>query len=438
MSAKDKSHDPAPNHDAEREQLVSKRKAKQAGASKRSNDAKLIMALALLAGGVGLFAVVAGPRAALRIFGLAHDDISQRTSQVDLTVDKETDRQPRLDFIVPGNSEPQAKDSGLDKKFSSMQDQLDQLQRSKQQSGVSSAEIQKLLASYNDSMNRKLDAERKAMADELARQRAEDQADKDKEKLEQKQRESNAVIVDDSRGPGGIEAAVDGATGPSDSKDLDANERFLKSAASSVVQTSVAQKLSDPSRTVVQGTIISAVLETAIDTELPGSIRAQVMQPVYSFDGTQVLMPSGTVLIGEFNNDVDIAQKRVLIAWSRAVTPEGKSIALGSIGTDTLGRAGTLGNVDNRYATKFGAAVLISAITAAPEALASRQGSGQSGSSGTTVNVGGAGKLASGIGSAAGDQGSNMLEKYLSLPPVIRIPQGEEIRIFTNRDLVFL
>jgi type IV secretion system protein VirB10 len=188
---------------------------------------------------------------------------------------------------------------------------------------------------------------------------------------------------------------------------------------------------------VVQGTIISAVLESAIDTELPGNIRAQVMRPVYSFDGSRVLMPSGTILIGQFNDNIDIAQKRVLIAWNRAITPEGKSIALGSIGTDTLGRSGTTGNVDNRYATKFGAAILISAITVAPSMLASSRGGGES-ASGTTVNVGAGNRLASGIGDTVGEQGSGMLKKYLSLPPVIRIPQGEEIRIFANRDLVFL
>jgi type IV secretion system protein VirB10 len=410
---------------AEREALVRKRRARQTGASRQRRDPKLTMALALLVGGVIVFAIVAGPRSAMRIFGIGKSD--QRTSKVSLEVDNQADPQSRLDFVVPADAEPEVKkdpDTG------------------NRQSGLSNADIQKLLASYNDSMTRKLDSERKAMAEETARLRAEAEAERlrtanlaESQKIDQKQRESNAVIVDGGGGSaapaGGLAAAGDGSV------DLNANERFLKSAASSVVQTSVSQKLPDPSRTVVQGTIISAVLETAIDTELPGSIRAQVMQPVYSFDGTQVLMPSGTILIGQFNNDVDIAQQRVLIAWNRAITPEGKSIALGSIGTDTLGRSGTIGNVDNRYATKFGAAILISAITAAPAALAGHQG-GQADSSGTTINVGGGGKLASSVGDTVSGQGNDMLKKYLSLPPVIRIPQGEEIRIFANRDLVFL
>jgi type IV secretion system protein VirB10 len=184
----------------------------------------------------------------------------------------------------------------------------------------------------------------------------------------------------------------------------------------------------------VQGTIISAVLETAIDTQLPGNLLAQVIEPVYSFDGSRVMMPAGTILIGQFRNDVDLAQKRVLIAWNRAITPDGQSVALGSTGTDTLGRAGTEGNVDNRYGTKFGAAILVSAITALPQAIAA---SSRSSSSGTTVNVGGGSQLASQVGTQVGGQASGVLDQYLSLPPVIRVPQGEEIRIFVNRDLVF-
>jgi type IV secretion system protein VirB10 len=35
------------------------------------------------------------------------------------------------------------------------------------------------------------------------------------------------------------------------------------------------------------------------------------------------------------------------------------------------------------------------------------------------------------------EQSQGILEKYLSLPPIIRIPQGEEIRVFVNRDLIF-
>lgn len=439
---------------AEREELLRQRRNRQTGSLKGSKRAGL-MSLALVGGSFFLFLAIAGPGGVLRAFRLIGGD-DQGTSSVDMKVDKDKREAPKLDFVVPAAPEPPKEkpvdpNAAWNERFKEMQDKLAEMERNKQ-AGVSANDIRQMLSSYNDTVTKKLEEERKAMAEENARlrleaqraeelrQRAEEAAKlsalnaKERQKVEKMQRESNSVIVDEQAGFG---VGQSGPQGAEDSADLDQNERFLKSSASSVVQTSVSQRLYDKSRMLVQGTIISAVLETAIDTQLPGNIRAQVMQPVYSFDGSRVLMPPGTLLIGQFNNDVDIAQKRVLIAWNRAITPDGKSIAIGSTGTDTLGRAGTLGNVDNRYGTKFGAAFLISAISAIPTALSQSSGGGKrSGSSGgTTINVGD--QMASDAGGNLSDQAGGVLEKYLSLPPIIRIPQGEEIRVFVNRDLLF-
>lgn len=442
---------------SEREELIGARRARQQGISSRSKNSRLVMSGVVILGGIILFVVFVGPAGAFKFLS-DRGDGSQKTSQVNMKVGKDHDDTPHLDFVVPAPLVPDKKEIdpniAFNAKFKALQDQLEELQRSKQP-GVSTADLQNMLSKYNEAMSQKLQEERKAMAEENARSRAQaDQADEarrqadnaaklealsleERQKLDKKQRESNAVIVDGASGPVGQAAAGDIASdtaGDASRQDLNKNESFLKSEATSVVQTSVSQKLRDPSRTVVQGTIISAVLETAIDTQLPGNLRAQVIEPVYSFEGSRVMMPAGTILIGQFRNDVDLAQKRVLIAWNRAITPNGQSIALGSTGTDTLGRAGTEGNVDNRYGTKFGAAILVSAITALPQIISAGS---RSSSSGTTVNVGGSNQLASQTGTQVGGQVSGVLDQYLSVPPVIRVPQGQEIRIFVNRDLVF-
>ncbi|WP_259672358.1 TrbI/VirB10 family protein [Rhizobium sp. NLR22b] len=437
------------NHDhddGDRNLLVDARRARQTGRSGRTTNARLIMSAGLIGGAVVLFVAITGPAGALKAFGIGRDD-GPRTSRVDMEVERDSHQPVHLDFAVPASPEPKEKEdpnAAWNAKIKALQDQIAELERRKQ-SGVSSGEIEALIARYNESMKKELEGERKAMAEENARlravaeqaeeerRRAEEAAKlqsgetKERQKLAKMQRESASVVVDDADGPAG--GTIDGEQSQAD---LDQNERFLKSAASSTFQTSVSRQLADPSRTVVQGTIISAVLETAIDTELPGNIRAQVMEAVYSFDGTHVMMPSGTILIGQFNNDLNLVQKRVLIAWNRAITPSGQSIALGSTGADKLGRSGTEGNVDNRYGTKFGAAILVSAITALPSMLSNR---GSKSDSGTTINVGG--QMAGQMTGSASSQASGVLDKYLSLPPVIRIPQGEEIRVFVNRDLVF-
>ncbi|WFU07294.1 TrbI/VirB10 family protein (plasmid) [Rhizobium sp. CB3171] len=397
---------------------------------------------------MALFFAVAGPTATLKALGIGRDN-DQEVSKVDMEVQKDPHLPVHLDFAVPASTEPEKKEldpnAAWEAKIKALQDQIAELERKKQGS-VSSGEIEALIARYNENMKRQFEDERKAMTEENVRlraaaeraeeerQRAEEAGKlqsgelKERQKLDKMQRESSSVVVDAADGLAGVTTESDKSA-----TDQNQNAQFLETAASSTFQTSVSRRLLDPSHTVVQGTIISAVLETAIDTELPGNIRAQVMEPVYSFDGARVLMPSGTILIGEFNNDVNLAQRRVLIAWNRAITPSGQSIALGSTGADILGRSGTEGNLNNRYGTKFGVAILISAITTLPSILSNRNSQSESG---TTSKVGG-GQVGGQMSDTANDQASGVLDKYLSLPPTIKIPQGEEIRVFVNRDLVF-
>lgn len=214
-------------------------------------------------------------------------------------------------------------------------------------------------------------------------------------------------------------------------RELSKNEQFLKSSASQGFETAKANQLGDISNVIVQGTIISAVLETAVNTELPGNIRAQVMRPVYSYDGENILMPAGTRLIGNYNSEISIAQKRVLIAWNRAITPQGKSVKLAATGVDRLGRGGQNGNVDTRFFQRFGTAVLITSITAIPSFLANDEATGNNSTT----------QAATGVAQDASDDlkdaTEDVLEEYLKLPPIIRIPQGTLLNVLVNQDLDF-
>ncbi|MBL4582949.1 MAG: hypothetical protein JKY29_14165 [Gammaproteobacteria bacterium] len=213
-------------------------------------------------------------------------------------------------------------------------------------------------------------------------------------------------------------------------RELSDNEKFLKSAAGSGWETARASDLGDISKIIVQGTLISAVLETAIDTELPGNIRAQVTRPVYSFDGQNVLMPAGTRLIGTYNSKISIAQNRVLIAWNRAITPDGKSVKLAATGVDRLGRGGQAGNVDTRFVERFGTALLITSISAIPSFLANEDATSNSTQKAAT-------DVAQDASDDLKDTTEDVLEEYLKLPPIIRIPQGTLMNILVNQDLIF-
>lgn len=197
-----------------------------------------------------------------------------------------------------------------------------------------------------------------AEAEAEARKRMEEER-KRRDAINKAQIVSSGLVIDGANG--GQAAAAAGGRRVSE------NEGFLAAAAEQTHDTVRAEQLADPSRTIVQGTMLEGVLETAINTDLPGAIRAVLTEDVVSYDGSTTLLPRGSRLIGTYGSSVKIAQRRALIAWNRAVTPAGTSVALGGIGADALGRSGQTGHVDTHFWERFGSAALISVFGLAPQ-----------------------------------------------------------------------
>jgi type IV secretion system protein VirB10 len=114
--------------------------------------------------------------------------------------------------------------------------------------------------------------------------------------------------------------------------------------------------------TIVQGSLIPAVLESALDSTRAGFARAIVSRDVYSFDGSRVLVPKGSRLIGEYESTTAPGQNRALVIWSRLIRPDGATIAIASPVADTLGRTGVRARVDTHFFERFGGAILQSAL----------------------------------------------------------------------------
>ena len=180
-----------------------------------------------------------------------------------------------------------------------------------------------------------------------------------------------------------------------------------------------ARAMVNPSTTVTQGTLIPAVLETAIDTNVPGYVRAVVSQDVRSFDGTKVLVPRSSRLIGQYQSGMQNGQKRAYVIWTRLIRPDGASVNLASPAVGFDGTTGLTGKVSGAgFFQRFGSAMLLSV-------------------------VGGLGGLVSGgvapvlVGGAAQSAASTAAQQDGQKGPTVRVRQGEPIRIFTARDLDF-
>ncbi|GAA4014051.1 type IV secretion system protein VirB10 [Sphingomonas swuensis] len=218
-------------------------------------------------------------------------------------------------------------------------------------------------------------------------------------------------------GTGAAAAPTAALAGPATNGRPAGGDEFSARADASAADTATARPMASPASTVSQGTLIPAVLETAINSDLPGFVRAVVSQDVRSFDGSRVLIPRSSRLIGQYKSGLASGQTRAYVLWSRLIRPDGVSVAIASPGTDEAGQSGLAGEVDSHFFKRFGSALLLSVVGAA-----------------SAIGTGGASVLASGGGIGAAGVAA---QQSGGISPTVKVRQGQPIRVFTARDLDF-
>ena len=182
---------------------------------------------------------------------------------------------------------------------------------------------------------------------------------------------------------------------------------------------------------LIAGSVIPAVLITGINSNLPGTVTAEVRQTVYdSFHPDVVLIPQGTRLVGEYSSNVGYGQSRVLVAWDELILPNGSTVDLKRMeGVNGQGQAGLRDLVHNHYLRTFGSAILMSALGVAAQ-LSQPQSSSvlQSQNAGQTA----AGAAADSINQVA----AQLLERNLNVAPTLIIRPGFTFNVMVNKTMI--
>ena len=115
----------------------------------------------------------------------------------------------------------------------------------------------------------------------------------------------------------------------------------------------------DMSLVLGRGKLIDAVLETVINSDLGGEIRAIISRDVFSEKDKVILIPKGSKIFGKYATSTSSGSYgRVSIIWDRIDLTNGYTIEFDSPAVDNLGRPGLQGRVDNKYKEQFANAVL--------------------------------------------------------------------------------
>ena len=180
------------------------------------------------------------------------------------------------------------------------------------------------------------------------------------------------------------------------------------------------------------GSVIPAAMVTAINSDLPGNMIAQVTQNIYdSATGGYLLIPQGSKLFGVYDSRVIMGQRRVLVAWNRIIFPDGSAMTIPSVpGADMAGNSGFSQKVDNHYFRIFGSSILMALITAGTAYAVDENTNNDNENSLSS-------QLNSALAQQLGQVTTSLLEKHLNIKPTLEIEPGYQFNIVLTKDLVF-
>ena len=202
----------------------------------------------------------------------------------------------------------------------------------------------------------------------------------------------------------------------------------VDSKQSAETSSNYAYQINHPNYTVLSGEFIHANLETAINSDLPGFVRAITSRPVYAYLRHKLLIPIGSRLLGQYNSMVQHGINRVFIIWHRIILPSGLAVNLDSPAVDTLGQTGV--NADS-YNSHFFSRFAMSGLLSVLNAGVSNVGVG----SDAQYNSAASYRMA--IGQSMQQESQQSLHNSVQQKPTLLINQGTAINVFVAHDLNF-
>lgn len=177
--------------------------------------------------------------------------------------------------------------------------------------------------------------------------------------------------------------------------------------------------------TLSAGTIIPASLITGLNSDLPGTVLAQVTEPVRdSATGRTILIPQGARLIGSYDSVVAYGQRRALLVWQRIVFPNGTSIRLDNApATDAAGFAGVEDRVNGHTWTLL-KGIALSTLLGVGTELGLRDES-------DLVRA-----VRESLQQNAARAGDQITQRNLDVQPTLTVRPGWPLRAMVHKDLV--
>jgi type IV secretory pathway VirB10-like protein len=181
---------------------------------------------------------------------------------------------------------------------------------------------------------------------------------------------------------------------------------------------------------IYEGSVLDSVLMNRLDGDAVGPVKVLVSNPLYSHDHQHVIIPDGTVVLGEAKK-IGAAgfgqQRRLAVVFHRLIMPDGYSVDLDQFhGLDQIGEAGLKDKVNNHYLQVFGTSIALGVIAGAGEVT---QGGG-------TITTSGSQAFTNGTAASVSQSATNILDRFMQIPPTITIREGHRVKVYFTQDLL--
>jgi type IV secretion system protein TrbI len=179
---------------------------------------------------------------------------------------------------------------------------------------------------------------------------------------------------------------------------------------------------------IYEGLTVDTILMNRLDGDASGPVKVMVSSPVYSHDHQHVLIPDGTVVLGEarkIGSNGFGQQRRMAVVFHRMIMPDGYSVDLDQFhGLDQFGEEGLKDKVNNHYFEIFGTSIALGVIS----------GAGQIAAGGGTITTSGSQAFTTGAASSVSQSATTVLDRFIQIPPTITIREGHRIKVYFTQD----
>ena len=181
---------------------------------------------------------------------------------------------------------------------------------------------------------------------------------------------------------------------------------------------------------VYEGLTMDTILMNRLDGDAPGPLKVLVSSPVYSHDRQHVLIPDGTIVLGEARKIGAGGfgqQRRLAVVFHRMIMPDGYSVDLDQFhGLDQIGEEGLKDKVNNHYLEIFGTSIALGVIS----------GAGQIEAGGGTITTSGSQAFTTGAASSVSQSATTVLDRFIQIPPTITIREGHRVKVYFTQDML--